>query len=160
MAVASPILSVVATAYIIGRRVAVIETTQVAHTKTLESLPDVLRGFVTQQEGKGYQAQLDRLERNDAECEGKLSSQRQEVSDRMERLGARLAAYETTQTAATSDLRASLSRMEATFSAGIQALKDSLDRIHHERAQAPQPDLFTQLQQFVQLQKMLKGANP
>lgn len=133
LAVASPILSVIATAYFMGRRVAVIETTQAQHSKALEALPDVLRGFVTQQEGKGFQAQLDRLERNDAECEGRMAGVRQENADRIERLSSRVTAHEQSNVALTTGF----AKLETTMS----GMKEAIDRLAEaERAAAPKPN--------------------
>lgn len=137
-----------------GGRIMKLETTQGAHSKALEVLPDTLRAFVTKEEGKGYQAQLDRLEKADAECEGKLTGQRQELGDRMERLGARLAAHEQTQSAQNTALTAALTRLEAT----MEGMKDAINRLAQAPTHQPQSDLFSQIEQFARLQKMLKGT--
>lgn len=137
LAVASPILSVIATAYFMGRRVAVIETTQAQHSKALEALPDVLRGFVTQQEGKGFQAQLDRLERNDAECEGRMAGVRQENADRIERLSSRVTAHEQSTGAQNVALTTGFAKLETT----VSDMKEAIDRLAEaERAAAPKPN--------------------
>lgn len=161
LAIAAPILSFVGTlmavAFMMGGRITAIETTQGAHTKALEALPEALKAFVSKEEGRGYQAQLDRLERNDAECEGKLTAQRQESFDRMDRLGARLAAHEQTQSTQNTALTAALTRLEAT----MEGMRDAINRLAVERDrdyQPAQPDFLQQLQQFVAIQKMLKGA--
>lgn len=161
LAIAAPILSFVGTlmavSFMMGGRIMKIETTQDAHSRALEVLPDTLRAFVSKEEGKGYQAQLDRLEKADAECEGRMTGQRQELGDRMERLGARLAAHEQTQSAQNTALTAALTRLEAT----MEGMKDAINRLASAPAQQPpqvQGDFLQQLQQFVQLQKMLKGA--
>lgn len=127
------------------------------NTKAIEMLAS---GKVSMDEGRGYQAQLDRLERNDAECEGKLGGMRQEFDARTERLSSRLTAHEQQQTASTAALSTAITKFEAVFTASLASLKESVDRLHAERAQqAPhQPDFLAQLQQFVQLQKMLKGV--
>lgn len=163
LAVASPILSVIATAYFIGRRVAVIETTQNAHTKTLEALPEILRGFVTQSEGKGYQAQLDRLERSDAECEGKMSGIHQESTDRIERLSSRVTAHEQATNATTTAAAQAMARMETL----VINIKESVDRLREdERTRATQPEktdiiaILTLAAQAAPLVKQLLGAEP
>lgn len=118
---------------------------------------------VSSEQGKGLQAQLDRLERNDAECEGKLVGMRQEFDARTERVTNRMTAHEQQQAAQTADLRGALSEIKATFTAGMTAMKEALDRMAAERAHplpaATAPDFLQQLQQFVAIQKMLKGAS-
>lgn len=126
-----------------------------ANTKAIE---DLYRTRISDDQGKGYQAQLDRLERGHAECDGRIGAMRQEFDARTERLSNRVTAHEQQQSASTAALTASLAKFEATFTAGLQSLKEAIDRLHAERAAgAAHPDFITQLQQFAAVQKMLKG---
>jgi len=160
LAIASPFLSAGATlltfALSYGRRQGNTETTLAAHTKVLESLPDVLKGFVTQSEGKGFQAQLDRLERSDNECEGKISAQRQEAADRIERLSTRVTAHEQSTNAQTAATSQAMARLETL----MISMKESVDRLSEAERQRhstpPANDMFTQLEQLVRLGPLLK----
>jgi chromosome segregation ATPase len=115
-----------------------------------------------EEQGKGYQAQLDRHEKADAECEGKISAMRQESSDRIERLSNRITAHEQATNSQNTALTTALAELKATMA----GMKESIDRLAEaERARAsqplhapPAPDLMAQLQQFAAIQKMLKGA--
>lgn len=166
LAVLAPLASVLATlvtvAFVVGRRVAIIETTQAAHTRTLETLPDVLKGFVTQDVGKGYQAQLDRLERNDAECEGRLTAIRQEVFERVERMSTRIASHEQSVSLSMSASATAMTRLEE----GMKALKESVDRLSIEERNhrgPQQPDLISLLSlaaQAAPLVRQLISAEP
>lgn len=107
---------------------------------------------------------IERLERNDAECEGKMSGMRQEFSDRTELLSNKFTSYEQHQNAQTAALNAGLAKIEATFTASLTSLKESVDRLYEaERQRAiasppAQPDLIGQLRQFAELQKMFKSV--
>lgn len=125
-----------------------VSATQTTHTKALEALPDAFRGFVTVDTGKGYQAQLDRLEHRDAECEGKLSAIRQESSDRIERLSARVASHEQTTGAQSQILTNAITRLEE----AMKAVKESVDQLRAPNHMSG----LDQLRQFVELQAMLK----
>lgn len=126
----------------------------VAHSKALEALPDALRSFVTLDIGKGYQAQLDRLEHRDAEAEGKLAAIRQESSDRIERLSTRVASHEQSMGAQTQALTNALARLDES----MKAMKESVDRLSEaERARAPASlSPIDQLRQFVELQQLMR----
>lgn len=161
LAVASPILAAAAALITVGwsagKRFAIIETTQNAHTEALHELPNVLKGFVTKDTGDGYQAQLNRLERNDAECEGKVLAMRQEAADRVERLSAHVSAHEQTTSATQTALANALTRLEATMS----AMKESVDRLSEmERLRVTQPqapnDALAELHRFVALTRAMK----
>ena len=149
LAVGTPILSVGATlvtvAFTMGGRIAKLE-----------------------EQGRGYQAQIDRLERSDAECEGKVSTMRTDFEGRAERLSARIATHEQSTNAQNTALTTALTRIEATFTAGMAAMKESVDRLlaeerarlQHHPAAAPAPanDFLSQIEQFARIQKMLKGV--
>ena len=130
-----------------------ISTTQAVHSKALEALPDTLRNFVTIDIGKGYQAQLDRLEHRDAEHDGKVAAIRQEAADRLERISARVTAHEQATSAATNAFAQALTKLDVT----MDAMKEAVDRLSEaERSRTPPPSLIDQLRQFAELQAMLK----
>lgn len=135
---------------------------QNGHGKALEALPETLKAFVTQETGKGYQAQLDRLERSDAECDGKISSMRQEFDGRFERAGARITASEQSQATQNAAVSAALTKLEATMT----AMKEAIDRLaeaERERHRAPataQPDLLTTLNMIAQIKPLMKQLAP
>lgn len=132
-----------------------VSTVQAAHSKALEALPEVFRGFVTVDIGKGYQAQLDRLERNDAEGEGRLTATRQEAADRIERISARVTAHEQSTGAQNTALTNAFNRLEAT----MQAMKESIDRLSEAERARPAPaqaSPIEQLRQFVELQALMR----
>lgn len=103
---------------------------------------------------------IERLERSDAECEGRMSGMRQEFESRAERLSNRVTESERAQTEQTNALGQAFSKLEATLTGGLVALKESVDRLHDERARAmaqpPQNDFIAQLRQFVELQNLMK----
>jgi chromosome segregation ATPase len=117
-----------------------------------------------EEQGRGYQAQLDRHERADSECEGKINAMRQEFADRHERLSSRITAHEQVTGSQNTALATALAELKATMS----AMKEAIDRLaeaERTRQSAPQlapaqPDLVSQLQQFAQLQKLLKSVGP
>lgn len=159
LAIAAPILSFVGTlmavSFMMGGRISTIETVQSAHTKALEALPAALKAFVTKEEGRGYQAQLDRLERNDAECDGKLVAQRQEMADRMERLGARLSAHEQTQSTQNTALTTALARMES----AMEGMREAINRMASERDRNPpsrHDGLLDDLERLVRIAPLIK----
>lgn len=129
LAVASPVLSVLATLATVmwtaSRRFAVLEERQSQHSDALRALPDVLKGFVTADTGKGLQAQLERLERFHAEQDGRATAIRTEVSDRVERLSTRVAAHEQASNSAMTTLANAIARLETTMG----AMKESVDRL-------------------------------
>lgn len=162
LAVLAPVLSVLATlvtvAFLIGKRVAVIETTQDAHGKALAER-------VTQEQGRGLQAQIKRLEAADATCDGKMTQMRAELSDRDDRLSARLSAHEQQQSATNLALTNALTKFEATFSAGLSSMKESVDRLlEAERARliAPAATTGPSMMEMLQMGMMLarSGAQP
>lgn len=139
LAVLAPVLSFVATllamAMTYGRRVGTVETTLAAHTKILEELPAALRALATKED-------VVRLEKADAECEGRMASNRQESSDRVERLSNRLAAHEQNTGAQNSSVTSAIAEFRATMA----AMKESIDRLeaaerHAERQRAAGPPL-------------------
>lgn len=107
---------------------------------------------------------IEHLERADAECRGQMAAHRTEFNERLERAANRLSAHETKTANDNSSLTAALTKIEATFSTGIAAMRESLDRLlEAERVRlatptAPPPNILDQLQQFAAIQKMLKGA--
>lgn len=127
-----------------------------------EAIKELLRTRVSVDEIKAIHEHLVRLDRGAMECEGRVTGMRVEFDARTERLSARVTSHEQQQSASISLLQTSMAKFEAVFTAGLQSLKESVDRLHAERAAAaPAPgqgDFLQQLQQFVQLQKMLKGA--
>lgn len=132
-----------------------VSATQTAHSKALEALPETFRGFVTIDIGKGYQAQLDRLEHRDAECEGKIGANRQEAADRIERLSSRVSTHEQTITAQIQALTNGLTRLEE----AMKAVKEGMDRLSDaERARGAnvQPNAIEQLRQWVEFQALMK----
>lgn len=160
LAIATPIFSVGATlltmAFTTGGRFSRIETTQDAHTKALETLPDVLRGFVTTDTGKGYKEQLDRHEKSHAECDGKLSSMRQEIDGRFERALAKVAAGEQAQAVHNSGVSAALAEFRATMAGMREAIDRLAEDRHHAPAAAP-PSQIAQLREAVELFRIVKG---
>ena len=132
-----------------------VSTTQAVHSKALEALPDLFKSFVTVDVGKGYQAQLDRLEHRDAEHEGKVSAIRQEAADRVERISARVSAHEQATSVANTALANALTKLEVTMA----AMKESVDRLSEAERARPigqQPNAIEQLRQFVELQALMK----
>ena len=132
-----------------------VSATQSAHSKALEALPDVLRGFVTAEAGRGYQAQLDRLEHRDAECEGKVIAIRQESGDRIERLGVRVTAHEQATGAQHTALTSALTRLEATMAAMKESI-DPLSEAERTRSSPAQSSPIEQLRQFVELEALMR----
>ena len=160
LAVAAPIFSFVGTllavSFMMGGRLSKLETVQHQHTDALKTLPEVLKDFVTKEEGKGYQAQIDRLERSDAECDGRMSQMRSDFEIRSERIGTRMTAHEQ----ATSAQNTAVTNALAEFRATIAALKESVDRLEAvERTRAPQhqsPDLMSMLNLAVQAAPLVR----
>lgn len=113
-----------------------------------------------EEQSKGQQAQLDRHDRQHAECDGKIGAMRQEYDGRFERAASKAAAGEQAQAGQNSALVAALTEIRATMAAMKEAL-DRLSEAERERHRAqPQaaPSLIDRLQEFAALQKMLKGA--
>lgn len=139
----------IAVAMFLARLAGKVET----NSKAIEAL---ISGKVSTEQGKGFQAQIDRLERADAECDGKLIAQRQESADRMERLGARLAAHEQTQSAQNTTLTAAVTRMEAL----MEGMRDAINRMAAgQRDRAPtraEDGLLGDLERLVRIAPLLK----
>lgn len=125
-----------------------------------DAIKDLLRTRVSVDEIKAINEHLGRLDRGASECEGRITGMRVEFESRTERLSSRVTSHEQQQTASIALLQTSMAKFEAVFTAGLQSLKESVDRLHAERAAAApaQADFITQLQQFAAVQKMLKGA--
>lgn len=133
LAVLAPVLSVLATlltqAMTLGRRVGAAETTLAAHSEAMKELPHTLRAFAVKDD-------VLRLEKADAECEGRMASNRQEAGDRLERLSNRLNSHEQNTGAQNTAVTSALAEFRATMA----AMKESIDRLEAaERARPIQP---------------------
>jgi len=110
---------------------------------------------VSTEQGTGFQAQINRLEKSAAECEGRINQMRVEFEGRQERLTLRLNTHEQATNVQTGSLTNALTRLEEM----VKGLKQSVDQLSDaERArmaapQAPahhQPDIMSILQLAVQ----------
>lgn len=145
--------------------VAVVFTRVQARTEgNSRAIEELKRNTLTTKEGDGYQAQLNRLEQRDSECEGKLQGLRQEFADRSERMSTRLTAHEQTQSTQNTALTGAITELRATFAASMQSMKESVDRLLDDRDRShPAPSanpLMDQLQTFVAVSKMLRELSP
>lgn len=154
LALGSPFVTILGVFFISGQRLATMQAAIEANAKAIDGITHALEMKVSIDQGKGYQAQIDRLERSGAECEGRISSLRAEHGASAERFSARLSAHEQHQSGQYANLASAFTEIKAMFS----AMKESVDRLLEAERARPTTDLVGQLQQFVTLQKMLKGA--
>lgn len=117
---------------------------------------------VSKEEGAGFQAQLNRLERNDAECEGKLTAMREEFNSRFERMTNTLSGIEQTRSAESNHLSGAVAEIKAT----MLSMKESLARLEAEQlrlASAPPPqqsremDILDTLRKAEEFKRMFAG---
>lgn len=123
------------------------------NTKAIDLL---ISNKVSTEQGVGLQAQLNRLEKGAAECEGRINQMRAEFEGRQERLTSRLNAHEQSTNVQTSQQTNALTRLEEM----VKGMKQSVDQLSDaERARMaqpapqayhPQPDLMSMLQLAVQ----------
>jgi hypothetical protein len=122
------------------------------NTKAIDLL---VSGKVSMEQGTGFQAQLNRLEKGAAECEGRINQMRVEFEGRQERLTSRLNTHEQATNAQTAQLTNALTRLDETMK-GMKQSVDQLSDAERARMAAPQapahnqPDLMQLLQLAVQ----------
>ncbi len=149
--------SVAAVSFRSGSRLTKIDAAIAANALAIGELTKAVADRATAEQARGLQAQITRTE-------GALTAQETATGSRIDRLGARVDKVEENHAARESSNAAILGELKA----GFLSLKESVDRLiaaeaEQRRAPAPlaaQGDFLSQLQQFVAVQKMLKGANP
>lgn len=128
-----------------------------------EAINDLWKHKITKEEGAGFQAQLDRLERNDAECDGKLAGMRDEFNSRIERATLKIDHMEKNRNTTDQIVAAALAKLDAS----VAAMKESVDRLmvaEQMRAALPltQPprtdmNILDRLREAEEIRRMLKG---
>lgn len=160
LAIGSPVLTIIGTAFVVGSRSATIETNVSTAMRAIESLTETtqraLDGKMSVEQGRGLQAQIKRLEHADAACDGKIGAVRDEFDGRAERINAKLENSEKNRAAASEAAAGHFGKLEAMMG----AMKEQLDRLERERVltppQAPQqPDLIALLNALSQARPLL-----
>lgn len=122
------------------------------------TISDAVKNKVSKEEGAGFQAQLNRLERNDAECDAKIVMMREEANTRAERVNGRVEIMEQRHADANANVQSQL----ATLTATTLGLKEAFERfLEAQSRQAPlpvpqQPNPIEQLRMLVELQTLMK----
>lgn len=160
MTVAGSVLgSVAAVSFRSGARLTKLESACEANAKAIADLAKVTDDRATKETARTLQAHVERLDRSDAECDGKITGMRQEFDARSERFLNRLAAHEQATGVQNTALTTALAELRATMA----GMKESMDRLAEaERARiaisAPERghDLLSMLTALSQAKPLLK----
>lgn len=147
IALGSPILTVIGTAFVFGSRFATLRSQTNANAAAIDRL---LEDKVSVEQGKGLQAQIKRLEEADAGCKSEIAAVRNELHDRVERHSNKISAVEQTVAAAVGEIKATMSGM-----------KEAMDRwearaVATPLPTAPEAGLITQLNAFAGIMRAFK----
>lgn len=133
--IGSVIGSVAAVSFRSGSRLTKLDAAIEANAKAIGQLATAVGERATLELTKGLQAQIDRHDRQHVECDTKIASTREEFNSRLERQTARLENIQTTHAAESNMLATAVAELKT----GLQAVRDSMDRLATESTRSTKP---------------------